>query len=370
MAAIAEKSPEVGNGQVRKRHASPASRKDVAEPKAKAKSALGSADKNEPKKTSMLDVVEGFPPQLCALALGSAGLSRAWLLGGPASNVLPRLWCLVAGGFLGIYGMKAALRPKAFLGDVAQPATLAALSAAPATMQVLTLRLKNEEIIDLLTTQCAILLCHLLLLFTATRFALLNVRKGLWPDPSWFPGLLLFGMTNISASVVGPEWLKALTPFSFWLTIVIYIPLKLVVIYRLFVWKMRKTVTPNAAMATFMAPASFFTVVHLSMGKPGGDLMGLLLFADSTISFLVTLVLLWVRRSLWATNFHPSYVAFTFPLASTATGALLAQVHLPSVASPLLELYSKILLYVSTSVILAVQLRFMYFLVELQRKQK
>lgn len=33
-------------------------------------------------------------------------------------------------------GPPEALRPKAFLGDVAQPATLAALSAAPATMQV------------------------------------------------------------------------------------------------------------------------------------------------------------------------------------------------------------------------------------------
>ena len=28
----------------------------------------------------------------------------------------------------------------------------------------------------------------------------------------------------------------------------------------------RATVTPTAAMATFMAPGSFFTVVHLSIG--------------------------------------------------------------------------------------------------------
>ncbi|CAK9012695.1 unnamed protein product [Durusdinium trenchii] len=48
-------------------------------------------------------------------------------------------------------------------------------------------------------------------------------------------------------------------------------------------------------MATFMAPGSFFTVVHLSIGQPGGDLMGAMLFADSTLSFLATLVLLWAR---------------------------------------------------------------------------
>ena len=140
------------------------------------------------------------------------------------------------------------------------------------------------------------------------------------------------------------------------------------------------------------------------------------------------------RRSLWTKSFHPSLVSFTFPLASTATAALLAQaedlwvlpfsealqtwktavqVHLP-VASPLLELYGRMLLYVGTTVprhgicpdgllfsmrhrlyweekktpdrmwseetslwsvqitevILAVQLRFIYFLVELRQKQK
>ncbi|CAK9012694.1 unnamed protein product [Durusdinium trenchii] len=60
-------------------------------------------------------------------------------------------------------------------------------------------------------------------------------------------------------------------------------------------------------MATFMAPGSFFTVVHLSIGQPGGDLMGAMLFADSTLSFLATLVLLWARRALWSRSFHPSH---------------------------------------------------------------
>eukprot|EP00913_Durusdinium_trenchii_P012062 g11330.t2 len=150
---------------------------------------------------------------------------------------------------------------------------------------------------------------------------------------------------------LGPEWLKALLiPWFFWLTIVIYVPVKMAVAYRLFAWSERRSVTPNAAMATFMAPGSFFTVVHLS--QPGGDLMGAMLFADSTLSFLATLVLLWARRPLWSRSFHPSYVSFTFPLASTATGALL---RLPFMASPLLSAYGQLLLYVATAVILAVQ---------------
>ncbi|CAL1144104.1 unnamed protein product [Cladocopium goreaui] len=368
MASVADKGTKA-DAAVRKRQSSPASRKDVSGSPAEAKSLAASTKKEAPKR-SMLDVVEGFPPQLCALALGSAGLARAWVLGG-AAPALPQLWCLVAAGFLAIYGMKVALRWHAFLRDASEPPTLAALSGAPAAIQVLVVRLRHQMILDLLTTQCLIFVCHVLLLCTAVRFALLNRRKGLLPDPSWFPGLLLFGMTNISASLVGPEWLKALSvPWSFWLTIVIYLPVKLIVIYRLFLWSQRRSVTPNAGMATFMAPASFFTVVHLSIGKPGGDLVGLAIFADSTISFWMTLVLLWLRRSLWATSFHPSFVSFTFPLASTATAALLAQVHLPSVSSPMLEIYGKVLLYVSTMVILAVQLRFVYFLVELRQKQK
>ena len=40
----------------------------------------------------------GFPPQLCALALGSAGLARAWVLAGAAAS-LPQLWCLVSHGW-------------------------------------------------------------------------------------------------------------------------------------------------------------------------------------------------------------------------------------------------------------------------------
>ncbi|CAK9086020.1 E3 ubiquitin-protein ligase HACE1 [Durusdinium trenchii] len=123
-------------------------------------------------------------------------------------------------------------------------------------------------------------------------------------------------------------------------------------------------------MATFMAPGSFFTVVHLSIGQPGGDLMGAMLFADSTLSFLATLVLLWARRALWSRSFHPSYVSFTFPLASTATGALLVPDRLPFMASPLLSAYGQLLLYVATAVILAVQVRFIYFLMSPRQKKK
>ncbi|CAJ1341807.1 unnamed protein product [Effrenium voratum] len=103
-------------------------------------------------------------------------------------------------------------------------------------------------------------------------------------------------------------------------------------------------------------------------GKPGGDLMGLLLFADSTTSFLATVGLLYIRRSVWSSAFHVSYVAFTFPLASTATAALLSSERLMD--SSLLVAWAWLLLLLATGVILAVQFRFLRHLLELRRKQK
>ncbi|CAE7540413.1 HACE1 [Symbiodinium necroappetens] len=49
-------------------------------------------------------------------------------------------------------------------------------------------------------------------------------------------------------------------------------------------------------------------MAHLSSGKPGGDVMGYVLFADSTVCFLLALSLLYSRRKLWISGFHPTYV--------------------------------------------------------------
>merc|ERR1712087_490659 len=109
----------------------------------------------------------------------------------------------------------------------------------------------------------------------------------------------------------------------------IYLPIKLIVVYRILISKSRHSVAPNAGMAALVAPASFYTLVHLSVGKPGGDLLGTCLFIDSTVFFWITLGMLWVRRGLWTKAFDPSYVAFTFPLASTASAAVLSSQRLP-----------------------------------------
>ncbi|CAK9008914.1 unnamed protein product, partial [Durusdinium trenchii] len=108
-----------------------------ADPKAKAAAKgpnKGGKEVDQTEIQQLSDVVEGFPPQLCALALGSAGLARAWVVSD--ALLLPRLLCLASGGFLGLYALKAVLRPDALLRDASVSATVSALGAAPAAAQV------------------------------------------------------------------------------------------------------------------------------------------------------------------------------------------------------------------------------------------
>ncbi|CAE7661642.1 HACE1, partial [Symbiodinium pilosum] len=177
---------------------------------------------------------------------------------------------------------------------------------------------------------------------------------------------LLYGMTNITSFAIGPSWLQATMSAHFWFTMSMYAPLKLTVLYRLFLSKARDSVAPNAGMAVLMAPASFYTMAHLSSGKPGGDLTGYILFADSTVCFLLALFLLYTRRKLWIPAFHPTYAAFTFPLASTASAALLASERLPLVAGATCRAWATLLLLAALAASLTVQAGFLHLLVSLR----
>eukprot|EP00439_Symbiodinium_sp_Y106_P015932 s4748_g2.t1 len=262
-----------------------------------------------------------------------AGLARGLAAYSPVLSPLSALLSLAAAIYLIIYATKIVLAPSGFRRDISEPATMSAVAGAPATLQLLTLRLHQVSgLLPLAATQSAVLVLHVLQIFCSLRFVFLNISKQLPPDPSWFPGILLYGMTNITSFAVGPAWLQATMSGHFWFTMTLYVPLKLAVLYRLFLSRSRDSVAPHAGMAVLMAPASFYTMAHLSSGKPGGDVMGYVLFADSTVCFLLALSLLCSRRKLWISGFHPTYVAFTFPLASTASAALLASERLPLVA--------------------------------------
>lgn len=305
-----------------------------------------------------------LPPQVCPLALGLIGLSGCLSHWSRIQSLelwpLPLALALLAASLLGAYAAKASLAPVAALLDASEPGTLSALSAGPAALQAAFVRLVGSWAPH--ATHFVIMACCGASLAIAGRFLMLCYRRGQRPDTSWFPAVLLSGMTLVTSSTAGLVWVKPFTVQLFWIQIMAYFPLKAVVAYRLLLSSERLAVNPNAGMAALMAPASFYTVVHLSTGKPGGDAMGLLLFTDSTAFFLVTACLLYVRRAAWTKAFHPSYVAFTFPTASTATAAVLASERLPMISGHKLLAWATLLMAGASVALALVLVRFLWYL--------
>jgi len=209
-------------------------------------------------------------------------------------------------------------------------------------------------------TQAGLVACYVLGMVVAFRFIAVCYKKGQWPDPSWFPALLLPLMGYITSQAHGPAFLRA--PEQFLVFLPVMILLVMTVTYRIVLSPTRESVLPNAGMALFMAPCSHFCMTYLVTGKPFGDLLGLALFCCSTTWFMMTLWLLYSRRKLWVSAFHPSYVAFTFPSVSTATAALLASERLPQIAGLNARAWAGLLGVVTFSVVMMVFVRYFAFL--------
>ncbi|CAJ1356627.1 unnamed protein product, partial [Effrenium voratum] len=230
---------EAAQASVRSRAASPGATGAKA---AKAKAGPAEGKPATPAAKSELEILEGLPPQLGALALGSLGLARAWAVGsggsgGSGAISSARQAALL---FLAIYSMKL-LRPSALWRDASDASALPPLGAFFAAA-----RKSRRE--SWFSAMCARRGCavpgagvgaagdcrHPRAHAAGVDPLRLGEReeKGLRPDPSWFPGLLLSGFTSVSASALGPWWLKAAVPLHFWSSIAIYVPVKLVVIYR------------------------------------------------------------------------------------------------------------------------------------------
>lgn len=162
-------------------------------------------------------------------------------------------------------------------------------------------------------------------------------------------------MTSTIAGV--PQLLKETIPTQMMAALVVFFPFFGYVAYRLLISRVRDSVAPNAGMAMLMAPNSLFCMIYLSVGKPFGDELGNFLFAMSTVFFLLTVMLLYRRRALWIGAFNISYVAFTFPLGSTATAALLASERLPAVAGTISRAWAGLLSVMFATVLCVVLCR-------------
>merc|ERR1712232_348449 len=220
-------------------------------------------------------------------------------------------------------------------------------------------------VLSLEVTHYVVLACLPIGIVCAARFALLVYRAGDRPDPSWFPGMFLWLFVCPNSHAVGPDWLRELRELHFFTATCGYVVLFPIVVYRILFSKARDSVSPNAGMNVLMSPSSLFANIHLSSGKPGGDALGIMFLTLSTVLFFVTLRLLYRRRNLWIGAFHPSYVAFTFPVASTATATVLATERLPAFAGyPLLWAWATFLTGLTACAVLYVTVRFLGLLAQ------
>lgn len=307
------------------------------------------------------------PPQVCSLALamnGLSALSTHWArITGVDLTPLPLACALVAASLIATYASNLLRCPEAVWQDFGNTAALPALSAAMATMSALSARFLPGFMLAPLGLQVCLVGWYVLALVISARFLSLCYQKGQCPDPTWFPALLLPLMGYASSQAHGPSFMKAPEHFLAWTVAMVFV--LVCVTYRIVLSPTRHSVTPNAAMALFMAPCSFFCMMHLSTGKPYGDAVGLMLFGSSTAWFMLTLHLLFSRRHLWLGAFHPSYVSFTFPAASTATAALLASERLPGVAGSTARAWAGVLSAVTFVVVPMILIRFLVLLVRL-----
>eukprot|EP00928_Gymnodinium_smaydae_P081427 TRINITY_DN64952_c0_g1_i1.p1 TRINITY_DN64952_c0_g1~~TRINITY_DN64952_c0_g1_i1.p1 ORF type:complete len:331 (-),score=19.20 TRINITY_DN64952_c0_g1_i1:172-1164(-) len=311
------------------------------------------------------------PPQVCALALGSNGLSGAlahWArIHQYDIGEAPLYFAILAVLLASVYVTKAVLAPRAVLQDLSEPGGLPQVAALPPALQSLALRFLTP-VVPLAVTQGIIISANLASLSITTRFLYICYRRSVRPDPSWFPACLLAGMTLVTSHAAGLTWLQEYLHWQFVATVTLYVPLKLAVAYRILLSPERLTVAPHAGMNALMAPASFYTVVHLSSFRPGGEAVGLALFADSTLFVLLTVWLLYKRRGYWASAFHPTYASFTFPVTSTATAAVLAAERLTPLAGTAASAWGTFLLAVATVVVPLVIVRYLWFISVLMRK--
>ena len=278
---------------------------------------------------------------------------------------LPLACALCSVVLLCMYVFKILVKPSVFWNDISSAPTLSAATALPATMQVLAVRF--GAVLSVETTQNVILANFVLSSVLTARYVVLAYRNGLRPEPMWFPGMFMWMFVCSTSHVAGPAWLSEIVPHHFFFGVLGYVVLFPIVVYRMLFSTVRDSVAPNAGMNVLMSPSSVFAVTHMSSGKPGGDALGLFFFAMSTFFFLVTLRLLFVRRSLWISAFHPSYVAFTFPVTATATAAVLAAERLPPVSGTWLWSWASLLTLIATLLNLSVLVRFLVSVLNARR---
>lgn len=155
----------------------------------------------------------------------------------------------------------------------------------------------------------ALLHCVIIGLFS---YHVTSSRKIAHVFPSWF--IVYVGIAVIS--MTSPAYqLQPLGQIAFWFGAISFIPLSILVLYRIHIHQN----IPNQAMPTIAitcAPLSLLLAGYLRAFSEPIPWIVLLLWTASQLAYIY--VLIWLPR-LWRRPFSPAFSAFTFPFVITAT---------------------------------------------------
>mmetsp|Transcript_33247 Transcript_33247/g.33734 ORF Transcript_33247/g.33734 Transcript_33247/m.33734 type:complete len:387 (+) Transcript_33247:258-1418(+) len=275
-----------------------------------------------------------LPPSISGIGLGSVGLAGALRLAGslyalPFLTTMAIPLFLLSSFYIAVSMLRSLCHPIMCSNELAQASTASGYGALAMALCLLFAALAkqqwhNNQLIYLIGTigvyfGSVIQVVSMVLFFKACW-----IHKNL-PEPFWFPPTVSFAIIGWNGVVIGMP--RILVELSFWGGVLVTIVVLPVAAFRT-VWYPHQVAT-NPSVAILQAPASFVTVAWFNiqgshwLSFESNDILISVLFAASTVAFLLTLICILRRcRYICGVGFSHAWASFTFPSMSTTIAAL------------------------------------------------
>mmetsp|Transcript_10546 Transcript_10546/g.30970 ORF Transcript_10546/g.30970 Transcript_10546/m.30970 type:complete len:390 (-) Transcript_10546:52-1221(-) len=277
----------------------------------------------------------GLPPSISGIALGCVGLAGTLsnvddlaFVPGISAWLSPPLYVL-SSLYLCAHAVRICASPSQTAQELRQPMTASPYGAFAMALALLSRALADTFADDpglRAAGTAGVWVAAVLQFAVMARFlyACWSCEPKCPPEPFWFPPTVSLAMTGWTGASVGmPRWLIEV---SFWGGVAICAAALPVAAFRTL--RYPSAVAPNPTVAILQAPASFVTCAWFAIG--GSHWLGVqanaatitVLFACSTLAFLVTVWSVVKRRRFICNRFTGMWASFTFPTISTTNGAM------------------------------------------------
>ncbi|KAK3258677.1 hypothetical protein CYMTET_32289 [Cymbomonas tetramitiformis] len=315
------------------------------------------------------DRLRRTPPSIGGISLGCVGVAGA-LVHISRFFQLRFLYWLAAPFFCGssclllVVALRIALVLDTAREELRLPEAVSAYAAAVVSLALnssaLARVLGNSEFFPVLFTLAAagVWLAAVLQFAYMVYFFYRCWRTSTLPEPFWFPPTVSFAMTGWSGTSVHMD--RTLVEITFWGGMLLCFSLLPIAMFR--VLRYPTKVAPNPSVGILQAPASFMLVAWFAVGgsewlegETSRAVVACVLFFSSQGTFLITLVAVWQRRQHLRV-FSPRFAGFTFPTASSVTGALLYWQSLgdPRSAELLASVWSAVMAFLTFPLVIVI----------------